>query len=542
MAGHPAKREPVSVLLAEHEPEVAEMSARYLRRDGLRVRLVTSPEPTLAELTGGPDAAAVIDLTMPGLDPRRIRRALRTPVIFLVADAKAPRPRGLAVRGDAAGARRWLARPFSPRQLVSLVRDVLAGGDDSVAPTRGAPADRSLGGLRLDGVSRTAMADGRHVPLTATEFAVLAVMLDNPSRVVSRRQLLAAAGRQAAGDRAADVYIAQLRAKLGPAVPIRTVRGAGYALDPMTSPPPERRRADSRGAVIMAPGRPGYDRWRNSTDVRGRANRVSVLDEILDGVRADLADRQRHVALDQLKEMARRAPSPRDAMAALKAEGVSVIAEVKRASPSRGQMADIADPAALASDYEAGGAKVISVLTEQRRFGGSLEDLSAVRRAVQVPLLRKDFVVSSYQLWEARAHGADLVLLIVAALEQSALVSLVERAISIGLLPLVEVHAEPELDRALDAGATVIGVNARNLATLKVDRGIFGRMAGRIPEGIVKVAESGVRGPRDLLAYAASGADAVLVGESLVTEKDPRSAVADLVTAGSHPALRGERG
>ena len=129
-----------------------------------------------------------------------------------------------------------------------------------------------------------------------------------------------------------------------------------------------------------------------------------------------------------------------------------------------------------------------------------------------------------------------------AALEQSALVSLVERAVSIGLLPLVEVHAEPELDRALDAGATVIGVNARNLATLKVDRGIFGRIAGQIPEGIVKIAESGVRGPRDLLAYAASGADAVLVGESLVTEKDPRSAVADLVTAGSHPALRGERG
>jgi len=260
---------------------------------------------------------------------------------------------------------------------------------------------------------------------------------------------------------------------------------------------------------------------------------VSVLDEILDGVRADLAERQRHVSLDHLKEMARQAPSPRDAMAALKAEGVSVIAEVKRASPSRGQMAAITDPAALAGDYEAGGAKVISVLTESRRFGGSLDDLDAVRRAVQVPVLRKDFVVSSYQLWEARAHGADLVLLIVAALEQSALVSLVERALSIGLLPLVEVHAEPELDRALEAGATV---------TLKVDRGIFGRMAGRIPDGIVKIAESGVRGPRDLLAYAASGADAVLVGESLVTEKDPRCAVADLVTAGSHPALRGERG
>src|ERR1700691_6024430 len=240
--------------------------------------------------------------------------------------------------------------------------------------------------------------------------------------------------------------------------------------------------------------------------------------------------------------MAAAAASPRDGTAALKADGVSVIAEVKRASPSKGAMAEIADPAALAAAYQSGGARVISVLTEKRRFSGALEDLAAVRRAVQVPLLRKDFVVSSYQLWEARVYGADLVLLIVAALEQSALVSLVERTLSIGMLPLVEVHADDELDRAVDAGATVIGVNARNLATLEVDRGIFGRMASRIPDGIVKVAESGVRGPRDLLAYAACGADAVLVGESLVTEKDPRCAVADLVTAGSHPALRGERG
>ena len=210
MAGHPPRREPVSVLLAEHEPEVAEMSARYLRQEGLRVRLVTSPEPTLAELTGGPDAAAVIDLTMPGLDPRRIRQALRTPVIFLVADAKAPRPRGLAVRGDAAGARRWLARPFSPRQLVALVRDVLA---DPVAPRR--PVTHL------------------NPALTATESAVLAALTDNAGRVLSRRQLLVAAGRQTAGDRAADVYVTQLRAKLGAAaVQIRTVRGIGYALDP----------------------------------------------------------------------------------------------------------------------------------------------------------------------------------------------------------------------------------------------------------------------------------------------------------------------
>ncbi len=269
---------------------------------------------------------------------------------------------------------------------------------------------------------------------------------------------------------------------------------------------------------------------------------MSVLDDILDGVRADLAARQELQPLDRLKEAAARAPSPRDVMAAFRGSEVAVIAEVKRASPSKGALAAIADPAALAADYEAGGARVISVLTEKRRFGGSIEDLAAVRDAVDVPVLRKDFIVSSYQLWEARAHGADLVLLIVAALEQNALVSLVERAVSIGLVPLVEVHTQEELDRALDAGAAIIGINARNLRTLEVDRAVFGRLAPRVPGGVIKVAESGVRGPHDLLAYAAAGADAVLVGESLVTGKDPRSAVADLVTAGSHPALRSDRG
>jgi two-component system response regulator MtrA len=211
------------VLLAEHEPEVAEMSARYLRREGFRVRLVTTGELALTELTCGADAVAVLDLTMPGLDPRRIRRALRTPVIFLVAG---PRPRGLA----RAGPRRWLGRPFSPRHLVAMVGDVLAPASGPAAP---GPRGRSAGRLRLDGRSRTAITDGRTVSLTATEFAVLAAMMDHPGRVLSRRKLLAAAGRQAAGDRAADVYIVQLRAKLGPAAVIRTVRGAGYAMDPL---------------------------------------------------------------------------------------------------------------------------------------------------------------------------------------------------------------------------------------------------------------------------------------------------------------------
>jgi indole-3-glycerol phosphate synthase len=267
---------------------------------------------------------------------------------------------------------------------------------------------------------------------------------------------------------------------------------------------------------------------------------VSVLDDILVGVREDLAERQSRTSLEELKDRAAALPPALDGAAALRGPGVAVIAEVKRSSPSKGALAAIADPASLAADYEAGGASVISVLTEQRRFGGSLDDLDAVRARVEVPVLRKDFVVSSYQLWEGRAHGADLALLIVAALDQEALISLVERSTSLGMTPLVEVHDEAELERALAAGGTVVGVNARDLKTLEVDRGVFSRLAPLIPEGVVKVAESGVRGPHDLLAYAAAGADAVLVGEGVVTGGNPRQAVAELVTAGNHPSARGE--
>lgn len=270
---------------------------------------------------------------------------------------------------------------------------------------------------------------------------------------------------------------------------------------------------------------------------------MSVLDDILVGVRADLEQRQAGRSLDEVKEDARRAPSARSAVAALRPDGegsgrVTVIAEVKRSSPSRGALATIDDPAALARSYESGGAAVISVLTEQRRFGGTLGDLRSVRATVDVPVLRKDFVVSSYQVWEARAAGADLVLLIVAALEQTALVSLVERVHSLGMTALVEAHTPDEVARALDADARVIGVNARDLRTLRVDRTAFARCAAGIPDAVVRVAESGVRGPHDVMEYARGGADAVLVGEALVTGRDPRAAVADLVAAGSHPALR----
>jgi len=263
---------------------------------------------------------------------------------------------------------------------------------------------------------------------------------------------------------------------------------------------------------------------------------VSVLDEILVGVSADVADREAALPFDQLKVVAARRPPARDVVAALHAPGVGVIAEVKRASPSAGLLCEIPDPAWLASEYEAGGARVISVLTEQRQFGGSLADLDAVRAAVEVPVLCKDFVISSYQVHEARAHGADMVLLIVAALEQNALLGLRERVESLGMTALVEVHTEAEADRALEAGARVIGVNARDLQTLEVDRSVFERIAPGLPTGIVKIAESGVRGPHDLIEYAAAGADAVLVGEGIVTKTSPRQAVADLVTAAAHPA------
>jgi indole-3-glycerol phosphate synthase len=268
---------------------------------------------------------------------------------------------------------------------------------------------------------------------------------------------------------------------------------------------------------------------------------MSVLDGIIAGVREDLEIRQQKTPMDALKERASRQPGAKDVHRVLRCKEVAVIAEVKRSSPSKGDLADIADPAALATEYEAGGASVISVLTEERRFGGSLSDLDAVRAKVEIPILRKDFIVTPYQVWEARAHGADMVLLIVAALEQMALESLIERVNSLGMTALVEVHEAEEVSRAVDAGARIIGINARNLKTLEVDRATFARVAPSIPEGIIKVAESGIRDGHDVVEYARLGADAVLVGEALVKDRDPRTAVAEMVAAGAHPALRAVR-
>jgi len=267
----------------------------------------------------------------------------------------------------------------------------------------------------------------------------------------------------------------------------------------------------------------------------------SVLETIVAGVREDLVHRQLQTSMEALKERASRLPGAIDARQILAREAVSVIAEVKRSSPSKGELAQISDPASLATEYEAGGASVISVLTEERRFDGSLADLDAVRAKVDIPILRKDFIVTPYQVWEARAHGADMVLLIVAALEQMALESLVERIHSLGMCALVEVHDAEEVARAADAGARIIGVNARNLKTLEVDRHTFARVAPIIPDGILRVAESGIRDSHDVVEYARMGADAVLVGEALVKDDNPRQAVAEMVAAGAHPALRSVR-
>lgn len=256
------------------------------------------------------------------------------------------------------------------------------------------------------------------------------------------------------------------------------------------------------------------------------APQATVLDGIVAGVLEDLAARQAITTEADLRAALADVDPPRDPMPHLRAPGSSVIAEVKRKSPSKGDLAEIADPAALAREYAAGGAAAISVLTEQRRFSGSLADLRAVRAAVDTPILRKDFIVTDYQLIEARAAGADLALLIVASLPGDLLVRLHDVARELGLTVLVEVHDEAETERAVDLGAELIGVNARNLKTLAVDPATFGRLAPMVPSDRVLVAESGITGPADVQRFVDEGARAVLVGEALVKDGAPRDAVA----------------
>ena len=252
---------------------------------------------------------------------------------------------------------------------------------------------------------------------------------------------------------------------------------------------------------------------------------MSVLDEIVVGVREDLARRRASVSEVDLSAALADVDPVRDPMPHLRGVGSSVIAEIKRRSPSKGDLAAITDPAELARHYVDGGAAAISVLTEERRFGGHLDDLRAVRAAVDVPLLRKDFMVEPYQVLEARAAGADLVLLIVAALDDDTLRRLHDLARELGMAVLVEAHDEPETERAVALGAELVGVNARNLKTLAVDDATFGRLAPLVPEDRVLVAESGISGRADVQRFVAEGARAVLVGEALVKDGDPEGAV-----------------
>lgn len=261
---------------------------------------------------------------------------------------------------------------------------------------------------------------------------------------------------------------------------------------------------------------------------------MSVLDELVAGALEDQQTRELTVSLEDVKKAALAAPAPIDATRWLKrADGIPVIAEIKRASPSKGHLSDIPDPAALAREYEKGGASAISVLTEGRRFLGSLDDFDKVRAAVHIPVLRKDFIVTDYQIYEARAHGADLVLLIVAALDDAQLKHLLDLAHELSMTVLVETHTREEIERACQAGAKVIGINARNLKNLKVDVNKYNELAADLPDDVIKVAESGVFGAVEVEDYARAGADAVLVGEGVATADDHERAVERLVKAGA---------
>ena len=252
---------------------------------------------------------------------------------------------------------------------------------------------------------------------------------------------------------------------------------------------------------------------------------MSVLDSIIEGVRADLAARREPLSkLDEIIQANQPALKPEFPL-----DELSVIAEVKRSSPSKGQLAQIKDPAALAESYEKAGASAISVLTEQRRFNGSLSDLVAVRKAVSIPILRKDFMVDEYQFYEARAYGADLVLLIVAALSKSQLRDYYALAKELGMASLVEVHTNQELEDAMHIEPEIIGVNSRNLKTLEVQSEIFQELLPQIPKNLVRVAESGIANRSQVVSAEAAGANVILVGEALVKAEDPINGLASLL-------------
>jgi indole-3-glycerol phosphate synthase len=257
-----------------------------------------------------------------------------------------------------------------------------------------------------------------------------------------------------------------------------------------------------------------------------------VLDELFAGSIADAQRRRENVSLERVEKAALSQTPALNALEFL-APGaqIKILAEVKRASPSRGQMAEIPDPAALAKIYAENGASAISVLTEERKFKGSLEDLISVRANVEVPLLRKDFIANEYQILEARAAGADIILLIVAGLPQKDIDRLKRFTEDLGMTAFVETHSEDELKRALDVDTRMVGINARDLSTFETDRNLFGKLVHLIPENVIKVAESAVRNADDVAHYRAAGADVALVGEALVTN-DPAAMLQSFLAAG----------
>ena len=277
-----------------------------------------------------------------------------------------------------------------------------------------------------------------------------------------------------------------------------------------------------------------YLHHRERRRIGSRALSATYLDRIVAAHRAAAELDTRPAG--ELADAARACPPSRGFAAALRrdaGEGLAVIAEVKRRSPSRGDLRADLDPAEIAGQYAEGGATCLSVLTDEEFFGGSADDLRAARAAVDLPILRKDFTVSAADVCDARLMGADAVLLIVAALDEAELRDLYAVAAELGLDALVEVHDESELERALAAGAALIGVNQRDLVTFEVDPARARRVAAAMPEGVIRVAESGIQGPDDAAALAAVGYHAVLVGESLVTSGDPVAAVRALRAAAS---------
>jgi len=243
-----------------------------------------------------------------------------------------------------------------------------------------------------------------------------------------------------------------------------------------------------------------------------------VLESLYAGAIADANTRRELVSLAELERRVSSAKPTVNAIELLSSsEFVKVIAEIKRASPSKGHLAAIEDPSALAAVYQQAGATAISVLTEQRSFLGSLQDLDRVRVSVSVPLLRKDFIANEYQVLEARAHGADMVLLIAAGIDYKLLIRLKKFTESLGMTAFVETHNRTEVEFAASIGAKLVGVNARDLTTFETDRNLFEELVHLLPADCIKVAESAVRGVEDVQAYALAGADCVLVGETLVT-------------------------